>query len=413
MKPRFDASAARMSASSRTAAAGEVGTFREGVVRVRVAGPELRIAEPDEQIGAFGVGTMHGNRHVERDAVVVRRLGRCELFETPDRRRASTSAAPRRASRARACRASCTTTSGPMSSVRCSSERAACPCKRTRSDRPRSAYNALATSACTKRSDRRSRPGVDEETGARCAIERFDHDRLRKLDHVDEHVFGELDTEHRRRGQDARRVGTERADPAPHDVTQARRDILLARDRHVRRGDARIVQAARLDPVPDELRRVERVPGGLDPQRGGNPARFGTAGNRRDDGDQVGQLVVVESGELQATVLAPFEIGERGSQLLRRVLTGFAAARDNENRCVGQRVRDVTQHQQRRRLGPLEVVEHQHERPRRRDATEEIGRGLEHEESLGGVVGGRRIRSGRQLALRAVGRSAPARHRTA
>ena len=92
-------------------------------------------------------------------------------------------------------------------------------------------------------------------------------------------------------------------------------------------------------------------------------------------------------------MLAAFEIGERGSQLLRRV-TRFAAARNNENRRVGQRVRDVTQHQQRSRLRPLEVVEHQHERPRRRDAAEEIGRGFEHEESFGGVVGHRRIRSG-------------------
>ena len=147
--------------------------------------------------------------------------------------------------------------------------------------------------------------------------------------------------------------------------------------------------------MPDELRCVERVAGGLHPQRGGDAARLDIAGHRRGDGDQIGQLVVVETGELQTAMLAPFEIGERGSQLLRRVLTRFAAAGNDEHRRVGQRVRDVTQHQQRGRLCPLEVVEHQHERPRRRDATQEIGRGLEHEESFGGVVGHRRVRSGR------------------
>jgi hypothetical protein len=55
----------------RAAAASEVGTLRERVLGLWVAGPELRIAEPHEQIGAFGVGTMGCDGHVERDAVVV------------------------------------------------------------------------------------------------------------------------------------------------------------------------------------------------------------------------------------------------------------------------------------------------------------------------------------------------------
>ena len=55
----------------RAAAAGEVGTLHEGVLCLWVAGPELRIAQPHEQIGAFGIGAMHRDSHVERDAVVV------------------------------------------------------------------------------------------------------------------------------------------------------------------------------------------------------------------------------------------------------------------------------------------------------------------------------------------------------
>ncbi len=73
--------------------------------------------------------------------------------------------------------------------------------------------------------------------------------------------------------------------------------------------------------MPDELRRVERVPGGLHTQRGGDAVRLDIAGNRRGDGDQIGELVVVETGQLQTTMLAAFELGERGSQLFRGVLT--------------------------------------------------------------------------------------------
>ena len=337
---------------------------------------------------------MHRDRHVERDAVVVRRLGRCELFESliaGERRPALRRVGP----------------TGQSTVPRELDHDVGSNVLGALFERARS----LSVQADAKRSaevgvqrigdervhePRRSphRPAVDQESGARRGIERFDHDGLRKPDHVDEYVFGELDAEHRRRSQDARRIGAERADPAPHDVAQARRYIILTRGRQVRCGDARIVQAARLDPVPDELRRVERIPGGLHTQRGGNAARLDIAGNGRRDGDQIGQLVVVESGELHTSMLAAFEIGQRGSQFLRRVLTRFPAAGDNENRRVGQRVRDVTQQQQRSRLCPLEVVEHQHERPRRRDAAEEIGRGLEHEESFGGVVGHRRVRSG-------------------
>ena len=91
---------------------------------------------------------------------------------------------------------------------------------------------------------------------------------------------------------------------------------------------------------------------------------LGVAGDRRDEGDQIGQLAVVETGELQTTMLAAFEIRQRRTKWLRRVLARCAAAGKDENRRVGQRVRDVTQHQQRGRLCPLEVVEHQRERPR-------------------------------------------------
>ena len=39
---------------------------------------------------------------------------------------------------------------------------------------------------------------------------------------------------------------------------------------------------------------------------------FDSAAHRRGDGDQLGQLDVVETGELHTTMLAPFEIDKRG-----------------------------------------------------------------------------------------------------
>ncbi len=279
MKPMFDASAARMSGScaplrrARSAPCGSVSC------RLRVTGPELRIAEPDEQIGALGVGTMHCGRHVERDAVVVRRLGRCELFERliagerrPPLRRvgpAGTCAMPRELDH----------DVGPDVLGALLERAGGLPVQADAKRSPEVGVQRIGDERVHEPRRSPHRPGVDQEAGTRCGIERFDHDRLRKPDHVDEHVLGELDTEHRRRGQDARRIGTERVDPAPHDVAQARRYVFLTRGRQVGCGDARVVEAARLDPVPDELRCVERVAGGLDTQRGGDAARLVVVGS--------------------------------------------------------------------------------------------------------------------------------------
>ena len=63
------------------AAAGELGAFLEGVQRLGCARPVLRIAEANEQVGAFGVGSIERDRHVERDAVVLRCLDRREVLE--------------------------------------------------------------------------------------------------------------------------------------------------------------------------------------------------------------------------------------------------------------------------------------------------------------------------------------------
>ena len=116
--------------------------------------------------------------------------------------------------------------------------------------------------------------------------------------------------------------------------------------------------------MSNELRCIERVSRGFRAQRGRDPVRLGPVDHGRRDGHQIGQLVVAESGELQAAMLRAFEVGERDPQLLRSMLSRFARARDEQHRCIDEPPGHMAQHQQRRRFGPLEIVQHQHERTR-------------------------------------------------
>ena len=154
------------------------------------------------------------------------------------------------------------------------------------------------------------------------------------------------------------------------------------------------VQAARLDPVPDELRRVERIPGRSPPQRGRDAV--GLRRRRRPAATETRSANSSSSNPASCDPDAGLvrDRPARGATPRTRARPRFAATGNEEHRYVGERVRDVTQHQERGRLRPLEVIEDQYERPRRGDAAEEIGRGLEREVSLGRVVGDRRRRRG-------------------
>ena len=61
------------------------------------------------------------------------------------------------------------------------------------------------------------------------------------------------------------------------------------------------------------------------------------------------------------------QLGQRRSERLRQLATALAEQRQHDDRSRAQRPREVTQEDQRRCVGPLHVIEHEH---RRRVASE-------------------------------------------
>jgi len=177
---------------------------------------DVRLAEPNEQIGAVGVGTMLAMAVSSAPCVVggAASVGR-ELLEgliaaSVDHRCSAGGPAARAQ-----CRGELDHDVGPDSSVRCSSERAVVRAS-GRECRPRSAYNALARAACTNRVDRRTypdRPGDPAPPPARSRISTFRRRPTRKptMSMRARLGYSMPSTDAR---QDARTLCTARADPA-------------------------------------------------------------------------------------------------------------------------------------------------------------------------------------------------------
>ena len=95
-----------------------------------------------------------------------------------------------------------------------------------------------------------------------------------------------------------------------------------------------------------------------------------------------------EPGQAKAARLASIEVGERGAAARR---TRARRGRDYSGRAApgapASASREVTEQQERRRLGPLQVVEHQHQGSDSRDPTQQVARRFEREKTLGCVVG--------------------------
>ena len=149
------------------------------------------------------------------------------------------------------------------------------------------------------------RAGVDQQATSCRGIERLDHDRFGEADHVEEHVFVEVDAEHRRGGEHLCRVFTERVDAAPDDVAQAGRHGAGSRSK----------------PVSVQCRiscgRIQRVAGGLCTQRVDELLGFGRVGGAAVRRHQVVQLVRVETNQAQAGGSRPAR-GRRGRAARRR-----------------------------------------------------------------------------------------------
>ena len=79
--------------------------------------------------------------------------------------------------------------------------------------------------------------------------------------------------------------------------------------------------------------------------------------------------------------------GQRRLKALARVLAGPVGAEDPQPRGLG-RARQMAQQQQRRAVGPVQVVEHEQQRAAGRDLAEQPGDGLEQAVAVGLRIAG-------------------------
>ena len=300
--------------------------------------------------------------------------------------------------------------SAASSSASVASARAARSCSRRRRSGGSSEYSASATSACVNRIARRRRIDRRPASPTRFAASRArsttaasrstsaastsSSNSMPSTAPADEHRPRSR-ARARRRGSTRRRAGSagsSRSDRSPDEADRV--DVAL--------------DQTGLDPVPDELRRVQRVAGRVVAQsrRDRGRARAGL------DRHEVGEVGVVEAAQRDALRVAPVEVGEHEPQLVGHVLGAVAKAHDQQHRGVDQRAREVTQQRQRGRLRPVQVVEHHDERRRRRRSG---AAGPRRPRRAGSARSRRRSRSVREprCAPRAAARCAGARRRTA
>ncbi len=141
--------------------------------------------------------------------------------------------------------------------------------------------------------------------------------------------------------------------------------------------------------MADQLGRIQRVPGGLIAQPGGNRRGHRGRVDREQRSRQVGQLVVVEASQADAAPGTAFEVGEHSPQLTRAPFVGVASAEDQQHRHIDQSTAQVTEQLHRGRLGPVNVVEQNHERADRGQSRQHIADRLEQQVPVGGFVADR------------------------
>ncbi len=229
--------------------------------------------------------------------------------------------------------------------------------------------------------------GLDEEHRAERLLERRQELVLAELDNALEQLPIDVSTDH---GGDAQQLGRRRLEPA-----ETERDHLLDPLREpeaLELGRARAPDLhAGLDQVADDLLDEERVALGLFVQgTRERPCRH----LPRPQPHELGSLGVVQSLDVQLggePVAA--ELGQRVRERVA-ALGRAVRAQDQQTRGV-RRPRQVPQQQQRRPVGPLQVVEHEQHRGRTRQVRQQPDDGLEQPVALGlGLVLGRRRQVG-------------------
>ena len=117
------------------------------------------------------------------------------------------------------------------------------------------------------------------------------------------------------------------------------------------------------DQVAPHLAEEERVAPGLVAQHGGQ--RSGPAGGDTTlPHQEVGDVLGVQAGEVESTdAVQPVERGDRMGERLRAVRLGRTVRGEHEDPGVRGLLHDVPEQLQCRAPGPVQVLEHQHDRP--------------------------------------------------
>ena len=202
--------------------------------------------------------------------------------------------------------------------------------------------------------------GAHERRGVR-RLERDEHRLLVGSRHVGEQPEPEVASHHRRELQDALDVGAEPGDAVLHDLAHRRRQPDRADVTHDHPAPVLAPDRARLREIAQALGHEERVPVGLAHER---VAQFQAAGAELVPGaalEQGQQRVSVEARQRDAldaglAVERHQDVGEH--VLVRHV--GVAVGHDDEraHRCLG--ADDVLEEEERRLVGPVQVVEDEH-----------------------------------------------------
>ena len=149
--------------------------------------------------------------------------------------------------------------------------------------------------------------------------------------------------------------------------------------------------ALALAQVPDDLLDEERVAVGLAVQ-GADERRLG--GGDAERRDELGDLRLGQALELEALEHAlAAHVGDQLEQRVAGLELGVAVGAEQEDAARLRRADEVPQQLQRRAVGPVEVVEHEHERRLRARLAEQRGDRVEEAGPAGVGVARRRRRA--------------------
>ena len=228
-------------------------------------------------------------------------------------------------------------------------------------------------------------PRLAQDPGLDALLERADQRFLLERRDRMQHVVVELAADHRRHRERLARLRVEPPQAPRCHLAHAVRDARLGER------DVGLQCVVALAQVADDLLDEERIAVGLAVQ-GVHEGRLGARHAER--GDQLGHLGLRQAAHRE--VLEHAFAADVGDQLVQRVTRldlGLAVGAEQQRAARLRRAHEMTQELERGAVGPVEVVEDEHQRPRRAGLGEQRGHRVEEAEAVavgGAVVGGRR-----------------------